>query len=341
MPELPDIRLYLDLLRPRLIGAALHSASVRGVSLLRTFDPPLEAAENARVIRLDRIGKRIAIAFDNDVRFIVHLMIAGRLRWADADVPPGSSPAVPPIVGRATLRAGSRFTAARSPFGGGKIEQAAFRFSTGTLGLTEAGTKKRASLHIVRGDAALTAFNPGGLDVLSCDERAFESAIKRENRTLKRALTDPSILDGIGNAYSDEILHAARMSPVTRTHALGAALCAALLTAARSTLEAWTRRLRTEFDLNEDGSPRSPSNPGRFPGAGDITAFRPGFSVHGRYNQPCPVCATPVQRVLYAENECNYCPRCQTNGKLLADRAMSRLLKGDWPRTIEELESSR
>ncbi|MBN8645356.1 MAG: formamidopyrimidine-DNA glycosylase [Planctomycetes bacterium] len=319
MPELPDIRLYLDLLRPRLIGATLDSASVRGVSLLRTFDPPLDSAETARVTHLDRIGKRIVIAFDNEVRFIVHLMIAGRFRWSDA-----------PAVAATGL-----------PRGGGRIDQAALRFSRGTLTLTEAGTKKRASLHVVLGDAALAAFNPGGLDVFTCNERAFESAIKRENRTLKRALTDPSILDGIGNAYSDEILHAARLSPVTRTHALDASTCAGLLAAARETLESWTRTLRTEFDLNHDGTPLGPSNPGRFPRAGEITAFRLGFAVHGRYGRPCPACTTPVQRIMYAENECNYCPRCQTNGKLLADRAMSRLLKGDWPRTIEELEDSR
>ncbi len=359
MPELPDIRLYLDLLRPRLIGATLRSATVRGVSLLRTFDPPPESAQGSRVASLSRLGKRIVISFENENHFVIHLMIAGRFRWTDA-VPRATaslpSEAVPRSQESSSVESNeqehglsqkpSRGTPVRtSP---SKIDQAVFTFDTGTLTLTEAGTKKRASLHIVRGPPqCLDAFNPGGLDLFTCTDAEFAARIRTENRTLKRALTDPRIIDGVGNAYSDEILHAATHSPMKRTASLTEHECAAILNAARTTLDIWTRTLREEFGLNADGTPRtSPGQgcfpgrfPGRFPGAGQITAFRPGFAVHGKYDQPCPACGTKVQRILYAENECNYCPRCQTGGKLLADRAMSRLLKGDWPRTIEELEA--
>lgn len=317
MPELPDVRLYIDLLRPRLIGATLQKARVRGVSLLRTFDPPIEAAEGRRIESITRLGKRIVLTFEGDLHFIIHLMIAGRFRWSDAAARPPAAPST-----------------------GGKIDQAMFTFERGTLTLTEAGTKKRASLHVVAGAPALAAHNPGGLDVFTCDAPAFATRLRSRNRTLKRALTDPSLLDGIGNAYSDEILHAARMSPTKLTGSMPDEDLNSLLTAARSTLDHWTRTLRTDFGLNADGTTKSPSDPGTFPGPGQITAFRPGFAVHGKFKEPCPDCATPVQRVLYAENECNYCPRCQTGGKLLADRALSRLLKSDWPRTIEELEGT-
>ncbi len=397
MPELPDIRLYIDLLRPRLIGATLRSAAVRGVSLLRTFDPPPDAAEGSRVVSLSRLGKRVAISFENQTHFVIHLMIAGRFRWADAVPPKSSRPrddfgalGPPEKAGEATSRAtaslpseavsnsrqSTNAEANEDPHGlsttpsrgtpvrplSSRIDQALFTFDTGTLTLTEAGTKKRASVHVVRGPpSALTPFNPGGLDLFACSDAEFAATLRSENRTIKRALTDPRLIDGVGNAYSDEILHAARMSPTQRTANMDVAALATLLHAARETLEAWTNRLRAEFGLSEDipaadalgtgtipaikprGRARAQSTnparfPGRFPGPGEITAFRPGFAVHGKYGQPCPVCSTKVQRILYAENECNYCPRCQTDGKLLADRAMSRLLKSDWPQTIEELE---
>lgn len=356
VPELPDIRLYLDLLRPRLTGATLRKASIHGVSLLRTFDPQPEAAHGSRITKLSRLGKRVVLTFDSDIHFIIHLMIAGRFRWADA-VHESSSrattllpckvvspdPKRPPehdAVSRTSQHRGtpqSRGTPLRpTP---SKIDQATFTFDTGTLTLTEASTNKRAFLHIVRGPPeCLAPFNPGGLDLFSCSGTDFAARLRSENRTLKRALTDPRLIDGVGNAYSDEILHAARMSPMKRTASMSESELATLLHAARETLDHWTRTLRADFGLNQDGTQRTPEDRGKFPGPGQITAFRPAFAVHGKHDQPCPVCGTKVQRILYAENECNYCPRCQTEGKLLADRAMSRLLKSDWPRTIEELE---
>jgi formamidopyrimidine-DNA glycosylase len=297
MPELPDITVYIERLRPRLEGQVLDKVEVVNPFLLRTFDPPLEDLQGRTITGFRRLGKRIVWCFPDDLFLVLHLMIAGRLHWK----PPG----------------------AKLP---GKVGLAAFRFQHGTLTLTEAGSKRRASLHVVRGEAALAQHDRGGVDVLCCTSAAFAAALTRENHTLKRALTDPRLFSGIGNSYSDEILHAARLSPLTWTTRLDPEEIARLLDATRKTLLDWTDRLRREVG---DGFPEK------------VTAFREGMAVHGRYGQPCPVCGSAVQRIIYAENETNYCPRCQTGGKLLADRSLSRLLKDDWPRTLEELEEKR
>ncbi|MFO0831086.1 MAG: DNA-formamidopyrimidine glycosylase family protein [Phycisphaerales bacterium] len=306
MPELPDITVYVEALRRRVEGRVLEKVRVHSPSLLRTFDPPLEAAEGLRIAGVDRLGKRVVLLTEGGPALVVHLMIAGRLRWN-----PG---------GRPGLKRG-------------RIDMAAFAFDTGTLTLTEASTVKRATLHCVRPEG-LGAFRPGGLDVLTCTPEGFAAVMRGATRTLKRALTDPRVLDGIGNAYSDEILHAARLSPTQRTSNLSEDELRGLHAAAVGTLLRWTGELLREFGLND------PAAPGRFPGPGEVTAFRPGFAVHGRYQRPCPACGASVQRIVYAENECNYCPVCQTGGRLLADRSLSRLLKDDWPRTVEELEGS-
>jgi len=297
MPELPDIVVYLERLRPRIDGQPLERVRLASPFLLRTVEPPLVAVEGKKVFGLRRLGKRIVIAFESDLFLIFHLMIAGRLHWKKKG-------AKPP----------------------GRVGLAAFDFPAGTLILTEAGTKKRASLRVVQGEPALAGHNPGGLEVLDADESHFRAALLRENHTLKRALTDPRLFSGIGNAYSDEVLHAARLSPLALTQRLSEAEIARLFDAVRQTLLDWIERLRREVG---DGFPEK------------VTAFREGMAVHGRFGQPCPVCATAVQRIIYAENETNYCPRCQTNGKVLADRSLSRLLKDDWPRSIEELEEGR
>jgi formamidopyrimidine-DNA glycosylase len=297
MPELPDITVYLERLRPRIQGQTLAKAEIVSPFLLRTFDPPLREIEGRRIDDLLRVGKRIVWGFDNGVYLVLHLMIAGRLHWKPPD--------------------------AKLP---GKIGLAAFRFPDGTLTLTEAGTKKRASLHLVRGRDAVSALDPGGMEVLSADLNAFTAALKRENHTLKRALTDPHLFSGIGNAYSDEILHAAGLSPLALTHKLAPAEISRLFEATKKVLVDWTERLRQEAG---DGFPEK------------VTAFRDGMAVHGRFGKPCPVCGSAVQRIVYAENETNYCPRCQTGGKVLADRSLSRLLKDDWPRTLEEWEAKR
>lgn len=298
MPELPDIELYLHALQPRVVGQVLSSVQVTSPFVLRTFEPPIEAAEGAVVRSVGRMGKRFVFALDRDELYIVvHLMIAGRWRWLEK---PG----------------------AKAP---GKVALAAFRFPTGLLVLTEQGTQKRASLHLVRGRDALATFSAGGLDVLRASVEAFSEALGREKHTLKRSLTDPRLFDGIGNAYSDEILHAARLSPVKLTSSLSPEEIERLHVATQVVLMKWKERLVREYG-------------DRFPGPGEVTAFRPDFAVHGRYGKPCPVCQTAVQRIRYAENETDYCPRCQTGGVVLADRSMSRLLKGDWPRRIEELE---
>jgi formamidopyrimidine-DNA glycosylase len=294
MPELPDITVYLERLRPRIEGQVLQQVNLVSPFLLRTVDPPLAEFVGQPIRGLRRLGKRIVWCFDDERFLVLHLMIAGRLHWK----PPG----------------------ARVP---GKIGLAAFRFANGTLTLTEASSKKRASLHLVRGSAALRQHDPGGLDVLAANLAVFSAVLVRENHTLKRALTDPHLLDGIGNAYSDEILHAAGLSPLALTQRLEPAAIARLFEAARSTLLDWTERLRREAG---DGFPEK------------VTAFRDGMAVHGRFGQPCPQCGATVQRIVYAENETNYCPGCQTGGKILADRSLSRLLKDDWPRTLEELE---
>jgi formamidopyrimidine-DNA glycosylase len=294
MPELPDITVYLEALRERLEGQRLTGIRLYNPFLLRTAEPPLESLVGARAVEFARLGKRIVLGFDTDTYLVLHLMIAGRLHWAEQ----------PP----------------RKP---NRRTSAAFEFESGTLVLTEAGTQKRAALHVAADRSALAAHDRGGLEVRDADAAAFRAAMTRENHTLKRALTDPRILGGIGNAYSDEILHRARLSPVTLTSRLGDEEWARLHLATREILDEWTDRLRQQYR-------------GRFPEK--VTAFRPEMQVHGRYGQPCPVCGTAVQRIRYATNETNYCPRCQTGGRLLADRSLSRLLKQDWPRSIDELE---
>ena len=297
MPELPDVTVYIESLAPRIVGQRLERVRLASPFLLRTVEPPLTELFGRRVHALRRLGKRIVGEFDGDLFLVIHLMIAGRLRWR----PSGTK--VP-----------------------GKLGLAAFDFSSGTLLLTEASSRKRAALHVVRGEAALTALDPGGLEPLDADLASFRAAVLRERHTLKRTLTDPRILSGIGNAYSDEILHAARLSPVKLTQQLSDEEMARLHAATRSTLLEFTARIRNEVG---DGFPEK------------VTAFRDDMAVHGRYEHPCPVCGTPVQRIVHAENETNYCPACQTGGKLLADRALSRLLRADWPRTLEELEERR
>jgi formamidopyrimidine-DNA glycosylase len=300
MPELPDILAYLDALRPRATTRRIDRISIAGPFFLRSVDPPIEAAEGRSVIDASRIDKRIVLTLDDDLHLVLHLMIAGRLRWFDDH---------------------------RAVRAAGKAGLCAIRFDHGTLIVTEASTKKRASLHLVSGADALADFDRRGIDPIDSDIDLFTSALRAESHTLKRALADPRLFDGIGNAYSDEILHAARMSPFKRTTDLTDDEIARLHHATRATLTRWIDQLAREFNHGEI-----------FPGPGKITAFRPGFAVHGKFDQPCPVCATPVQRVIFAENEMNYCPTCQTEGRILADRSLSRLLKGDWPKTVDELE---
>ena len=297
VPELPDITVYVEALASRVRGSTLERVRLASPFVLRSFDPPISEAHGRAVTGLRRLGKRIVFALEGDLYLSIHLMIAGRLHWK-----PGG---------------------AKVP---GKVGLAAFDFSTGTLTLTEAGTKKRAAIHLVRGEAGLQALDAGGIDPLACDAEQFSGAITRENHTLKRALTDPHILSGIGNAYSDEILHRARLSPVRQTRALSDGEHARLYEATRATLYDWIVRLRQAAG-------------GVFPEG--VTAFRPGMAVHGRYGKPCPDCGASVQRIRHADNETNYCAKCQTGGKLLADRALSRLLRADWPRTLEEMEERR
>jgi formamidopyrimidine-DNA glycosylase len=294
LPELPDIAVYLDALERYIVGRRLTGVRLASPFLLRSVDPPISAVHGSMVSGIGRRGKRIVIELAGDHFLVIHLMIAGRLRWRDAG--------------------------AKIP---GKVGLAAFDFDHGTLVFTEAGSKKRASLHLVQGGASLMQFDRGGLDVFETDLATFTDRLQHENRTLKRALTDPRILDGIGNAYSDEILHQARLSPVTRTHSLTPEAFERLWQATRNCLREWIDRLRQEVG---DGFPDT------------VTAFRPGMAVHGRYGEPCPVCQAPVQRIRYANRETNYCARCQTGGKLLADRALSRLLKSDWPKRLDDLE---
>jgi formamidopyrimidine-DNA glycosylase len=295
MPELPDISAYLTALEPRILHQRLERVRLASPFLLRTAQPPLSAAETRTVSALRRIGKRIAIGLDNNLWLVLHLMIAGRLHWR---------PSQAKLAGRNTL--------------------AAFDFPNGTLLLTEAGAKRRASLHVLDGDEGLRSIDPGGIDVFSSDLDAFRAALTAENRSLKRALTDPRLLSGIGNAYSDEILHAAQLSPITLTHKLKPEEWQRLYAATRQTLQLWIDR------FNAEGRKKFPEK---------VTAFREGMAAHGRYGQPCPRCGQKIQRIRYADNETNYCPHCQTNDKLLADRALSRLLGSDWPRTLDELES--
>jgi formamidopyrimidine-DNA glycosylase len=293
MPELPDIAVYIEALQPRVAGERLERVRVASPFLLRTFEPPLEAVEGKTVRTLRRIGKRIALGLDGELWLVLHLMIAGRLHWKA----PGVKLA-------------------------GKLNLAVVDFPRGSLLLTEAGSKRRASLHLLCGEEALKALDPGGLEVLSASCEAFEAVLRRHNHTLKRALTDPHLLSGIGNAYSDEILHRARLSPLALTQKLSSEGMARLFQAVQEVLREWIDRLRAEAG---DEFPEK------------VTAFRPEMAVHGRFGKPCPVCAAPVQRIRYAENETNYCPGCQTGGRILADRSLSRLLRDAWPRHLEDL----
>ncbi|HXX84849.1 MAG TPA: DNA-formamidopyrimidine glycosylase family protein [Casimicrobiaceae bacterium] len=292
MPELPDVVVYVESLQRRILGQRLQRIRVLSPFLLRTAVPPIAEAEGKRVEGVHRLGKRIIIALESELFLVVHLMIAGRLRWIE----PGARP--PPRIALALLV-----------------------FPGGTLVVTEAGTKRRASLHVVRGKPSLAAFDMGGVELADADLSTFRGRLLRENHTLKRALTDPRLFSGIGNAYSDEILHRARLSPVALTQRLDDAEVERLFSAARAVLGEWTSRLRAHAKES-------------FPDK--VTAFRPEMAVHGRYGEPCPVCGAPVQRIVYAENETNYCARCQTGGTILADRALSRLLKASWPRSIDE-----
>jgi formamidopyrimidine-DNA glycosylase len=295
MPELPDISAYIGALEARILGQPLERVRIASVFLLRTVDPPISAVEGRTVRGLRRIGKRIAIGVESDLWLVVHLMIAGRLHWK----PPQAK-----LAGRNGLLA--------------------LDFPNGTLVLTEAGSKRRASLYVVRGEEGLHNFDPGGVEIFSTDLDGFRAALTIENRTLKRALTDPRLISGVGNAYSDEILHAAQLSPIALTHKLKADEWERLFAATRSTMTLWMDRLGAEAAK-------------KFPEK--VTAFRPEMAVHGRFNQPCPRCGEKVQRIRYADNETNYCARCQTGGKVLADRSLSRLLGSDWPRTLDELEA--
>jgi formamidopyrimidine-DNA glycosylase len=297
MPELPDVTVYVEHIAARTLGQELRGVRLKTPFLVRTFAPPLSSAFGKKVTGVRRLGKRIVIGLESDVFLVLHLMIAGRFKWKPAGAP------IP-----------------------GKVGLASFDFPNGALLLTEASTRKRASLHVVAGEEALRDFQRGGIEVEGASLEVFREALVRENHTVKRALTDPRLFSGIGNAYSDEILHAARLSPVKRTNKLTDEEVERLYQATRRTLELWTNTLREEA---KDGFPEK------------VTAFREGMAVHGKYGKPCPVCGAPVQRIVYADNETNYCARCQTGGKLLADRALSRLLHEDWPRTLEELEEIR
>jgi formamidopyrimidine-DNA glycosylase len=295
MPELPDIAAYITALEPRIVGQPLERVRLASPFVLRTAQPPVEKVGGRVVRELRRVGKRIAIGLDNDLWLVLHLMIAGRLHWRPREAK---------LAGRQSV--------------------AAFDFPGGSLVLTEAGSRKRASLHILKGEEGLRSVDPGGIDVLSSDLNSFRARLTAENRTLKRALTDPRLLSGIGNAYSDEILHAAQLSPIALTHALKPQEWEHLFAATRQTLEFWIDCLRAEASA---GFPEK------------VTAFRKGMAVHGRYGQPCPRCGDKILRIRYADNETNYCARCQTGGRVLADRSLSRLLGADWPRTLDELEA--
>jgi formamidopyrimidine-DNA glycosylase len=295
MPELPDVCIYLEALERHVVGRSLQRVKIANPFVLRSFDPPIAAVNGLPVRSVRRIGKRIVLAFEGDLFLVIHLMIAGRLRWRAPGVKLGM---------------------------GAKAILATLEFAEGTLYFTEAGTRRRASMTLVRGEEALRALDPGGIEPLTATPAQFHAALTRENHTLKRSLTDPHLFSGIGNAYSDEILHAAGMSPLKLTKGLTEADSARLLVATRATLEKWIGLLRKETG---DGFPEK------------VTAFHDGMAVHGRFKKPCPVCGSPVQRIVYAENEANYCARCQTGGKLLADRSLSRLLKDDWPKSIDDL----
>jgi formamidopyrimidine-DNA glycosylase len=293
MPELPDVVIYVESLERRIVGREIEHIRLASPFVLRTAVPPIAAVEAKRVVAIRRLGKRLVLELSGGLFLVMHLMIAGRLRWLDGSAKPPA-----------------------------RITLATFQFPNGTLAFTEAGTRKRASLHVVEGESALAQFDLGGLELATADLSAFRDRLLRENHTLKRALTDPRLFSGIGNAYSDEILHRARLSPIALTHKLESAEIARLYGASRDVLAEWVERLRAETG---EGFPAG------------VTAFRPQMAVHGKFGQPCPTCGAPVQRIVYAENETNYCARCQNRGVILADRALSRLLKSTWPRSIDEL----
>ena len=315
MPELPDVTIYVEALNQRIVGERLDAVRIHAPFLLRTVDPPLESVAGRVVREVRRLGKRIAIGLDEEFWLVIHLMIAGRLHWHQS--PPKLSERV--IASFDFTEGAGRLANERGSVGGSRV-------AGGSLSLTEAGSKKRASLHVVVGEKELLALDPGGIDVMTADPPAFAAALSARNHTLKRALTDPHIFSGIGNAYSDEILHRAQLSPIALTQKLTPKQIQTLFSGVRSTLEEWTARFIEEAQI------QFPEN---------VTAFREGMAVHGRYGEPCPRCGTKVQRIRYADNETNYCAQCQTGGRLLADRALSRLLKQDFPRTLEELEELR
>ncbi len=297
MPELPDVTVYVESLIPRIVGQTIEAIRLASPFVVRTVTPPIGSLRGKRVVGVRRLAKRVVLEFEDDIFLAIHLMISGRLHW--------------------------RARGAKAP---GKIGLAMFDFAEGTLVLTEASSKKRAAIHVVRGEDALRALDRGGLEVMDASLEDFQSVVRSENHTIKRTMTDPRLFSAIGNAYSDEILHRAHLSPIRLTQKMTDAEIERLYLATRETLREWIERLRGEATSH-------------FPER--VTAFRPEMSVHGRYGLPCPVCGDPIQRIVYAENECNYCPGCQTEGRLLADRSLSRLLKGDWPRSLEELEDRR
>ncbi len=305
MPELPDITVYIEALEKRILDQTLERVQLASPFLLRTATPPISSVEGRKVVQLRRLGKRIGFGLEEDLWLVLHLMIAGRLHWKEGGRK-GSPRKLPPKTSKPP-----------------KNHLAAFQFNNGTLSLTEAGTQRRASLHVVQGEAGLQLLNPGGLEIFETDLKGFAKVLQSSNHTLKRALTDPRMFSGIGNAYSDEILFNARLSPIALTQKLTSEEVERLFDSTRGTLTQWMELLRAE---SGDGFPEK------------VTAFRPGMAVHGRYHQPCPRCGNKIQRIRYASNETNYCPTCQTAGKLLADRALSRLLRADWPRTADELE---
>ena len=329
MPELPDITVYIEALNQRILGETLQRVQIASPFLLRTAVPPINTVEGKKVVQLRRLGKRICFGFEEDIWLVLHLMIAGRLHWREPEARP-SAKAVPKA----------------------RNNLAAFQFSSGTLSLTEAGSKRRASIHVVEGEAGLRRLDPGGLEIFETDLKGFASVLTSANHTLKRALTDPRLLSGIGNAYSDEILFDARLSPVKLTQRLTPEEIARLFTSTRTTLTKWVETLRSGTGVppvnrkrggrvtKSRGSDRVASTAKEtiIPFPEKVTAFRPEMAVHGKYSQPCPRCGNKIQRIRYASNETNYCPNCQTGGKLLADRALSRLLRADWPRSLEELE---
>ena len=323
MPELPDVVVYIEALTRHVLGRRLERVRLLSPFVLRSFDPPIDTLAGRTVGGVRRVGKRIVLGFDDDLFLVMHLMIAGRLRWR---VAPAAAPAAGRASGARSTRRGAgaeaRGDTLKSPGISPKMMLAAFEFPNGTLFFTEASSKKRASMRLVRGDAGVRALDPGGLEPLEASLEAFHGSLTAANHTLKRALTDPHLFSGIGNAYSDEILHTARLSPLKLTRSLSGDECLRLFDATRATLALWIDRLRAQAG---DGFPEK------------VTAFHGEMAVHGRFKEPCPVCGSPVQRIVYASNECNYCATCQTGGRRLADRSLSRLLKDDWPRSIDEV----